>query len=164
MEFSQYHIELKTSTDMEDGDSCGIVSLTLFYLQNHVSLKKGKGSLINWCSIVLSTERDRKEKEKMNTARDFKRAKISNRTQKNSLTCALPRKKKNDKILEFIWHGEVILKVLFLSRHLFTIHFRLWYRRYEQESWLFIWSITLVRGLLIFQAAPEGQGFLSNDY
>lgn len=79
--------------------------------QNHVSLKKGEGSLMNWCSTVLSIERDRKEKEKMNTARDFKRAKISNRTQKNSLTCALPRKKKKkDKILEFIWHGEVILK------------------------------------------------------
>lgn len=46
--------------------------------------------------------------------------------QQNSKTFfnMFPAQEKNGKILELIWHGKVILTVLFLSRHLFAITFQ----------------------------------------
>lgn len=107
---------------MEDGNSFGTVSLTVFYPQNHMSLKKGKGNLINWCSAALSIERDRRKRKRWilqgtSKGKDF---------QQNSKTFfnMFPAQEKNGKILELIWHGKVILTVLFLSRHLFAITFQ----------------------------------------
>lgn len=49
----------------------------------------------------------------MNTAKDFKRAKTSNRTQKLSSTCSLPRKKKWQNIGTYMaWQGDFNSSVL----------------------------------------------------
>jgi len=71
--------------------------------------------------LCLLKETEGKGKDEY--CKGLQKGKTSNRTQKLSSTCSLPRKK-NGKILELIWHGKVILTVLFLSRHLFAITFQ----------------------------------------
>lgn len=108
---------------MEDGNSFGTVSLTLFYPQNHMSLKKGKGNLINGCPAALSIERDRRKRKRWILQRTSKEQRLQTEL-KNFLQHVPCPGKKNGKILELIWHGKVILTVLFLSRHLFAITFQ----------------------------------------